>query len=241
MMSVLRYLTDRSWSGEIFFVYGCRSDQDVIYREELEYLQRRYPNLKLTISAGEASANWPHARGQITAELLAHAVPHIQTRRVHLCGPPAMMTALKTTLSDMGVPAEQVKTEVFIGRERPKPSPDGATATQAAIVAEAAAVPVEPGRPDEPTLAPGLAVVTFARSRQTALLAPNKTVLEASEDVGVNIDYSCRVGVCGLCKVKLLSGSVTMEVQEALDENDKRSNVILACQAKSAGDISVDA
>lgn len=245
MMSVLRYLTDRSWSGDIFFVYGCKTEPDVIYREELEYLKRRYPNLSLAIAASDASADWPYARGNITKELLAQAVPHIQTRRVHLCGPPGMMSALKATLSDLGVPLEQVKIEVFIGRERPEKPPAEETAAPApvAVVAEAApeAGGAAPIRPAETARAPGLAVVTFARSRQTALLPANKTILEASEDVGVNIDYSCRVGVCGVCKVKLLSGSVTMEVQEALDANDKQNNIILACQSKSTGDVSVDA
>jgi ferredoxin-NADP reductase len=235
MMSVLRHLTDRSWSGDIFFVYGCRSDRDVIYRQELEYLQLRYPNLKLVIVADEAGTDWPHARGRITAELLAAAIPHIQTRRIHLCGPPAMMTALRATLAELNVPAEQVKTEVFIGRERPKPgsSADAAQPPEAVLGSPPAAT--------AEAAAPAVAVLTFARSRQTALLPPNKTVLEASEDVGVNIDYSCRVGVCGLCKVKLLSGKVTMEVQDSLDADDKKKNIILACQAKSAGDLAVDA
>jgi ferredoxin-NADP reductase len=236
MMSVLRYLTDRSWSGEIFFIYGCRSDQDVIYREELEYLQRRYPNLKLVIVADEANAAWPHARGRMTAELLASAVPHIQTRRIHLCGPPAMMTALRAALAELSVPLEQIKTEVFIGRERPQP--DQVARDSDTVVAEPAVPP--PANADA-AAAHGVSVLTFARSRQTALLPLGKTVLEASEDVGVNIEYSCRVGVCGLCKVKLLSGTVTMEVQDSLDANDKKNNIILACQAKSAGDLSVDA
>jgi ferredoxin-NADP reductase len=236
MMSVLRYLTDRSWSGDIFFIYGCRSDQDVIYREELEYLQRRYPNLKLLIVADDASADWPHARGRITAELLASAVPHIQTRRIHLCGPPAMMTALRAALAELSVPLPQIKTEVFIGRERPQ-SDQIARGSQAVQVEATARSPTNA----DAAAAPGVSVLTFARSRQTALLSLDKTVLEASEDVGVNIEYSCRVGVCGLCKVKLLSGTVTMEVQDSLDANDKKNNIILACQAKSAGDLSVDA
>jgi ferredoxin-NADP reductase len=232
MMSVLRYLTDRSWSGDIFFVYACKSDRDVIYRQELEYLQLRYPNLKLVIAAEEAGAEWPHGRGRLTANLLAAVIPHIQTRRIHLCGPPAMMTALRAALTELNVPPEQVKTEVFIGRERPKPdhSGDAQAATASPTVANS-----------EIAAAPSVAVVSFARSRQTALLPLGKTVLEASEDVGVNIDYSCRVGVCGLCKVKLLSGSVTMEVQDSLDADDKTNNVILACQAKSTGDLAVDA
>jgi ferredoxin len=84
-------------------------------------------------------------------------------------------------------------------------------------------------------------VCTFARSGKSAPLPPDKTVLEASEDVGVNIDNSCREGYCGVCKTKLLAGQVTMAVEDALDENDKAQNIILACQAKSTGDVTVEA
>ena len=56
---------------------------------------------------------------------------------------------------------------------------------------------------------------------------------EAMKAAGVPIDYSCRVGICGTCKTKLLEGKVTMEVEEALTPDDKAQNIVLACQAKS--------
>jgi ferredoxin-NADP reductase len=236
MMSVVRYLTDRSWPGDMFFIFGCRGALDVIYREELEYLQKRHPNLHLTITAMEAgSAAWPYATGTITKELLARSVPHIATRRVHVCGPKPMMEAIKSILAELGVPAEQIKSEIFIGKERPAAPPTDAVAISHSDLLQ------PPAPPLDGTAAVGVAVTTFARSRRTALLPPDKTVLEASEDVGVNIEYSCRVGTCGVCKVKLLAGTVTMEVQDALDASDRQNNVILACQAKATADVTVDA
>ena len=41
--------------------------------------------------------------------------------------------------------------------------------------------------------------------------------------------------------VPLLDGSVTMEVEEGLQPEDKARGIILACQAKSAGNLVVDA
>jgi hypothetical protein len=41
--------------------------------------------------------------------------------------------------------------------------------------------------------------------------------------------------------VKLLSGQVTMAVQDGLEPGDKEKNVILACQAKSTGNVMVEA
>ena len=66
-------------------------------------------------------------------------------------------------------------------------------------------------------------------------------MLEIAESVGVPIDYQCRVGTCGICKVQLLDGKVTMEVEDALTPEDKAQNIILACQAKSIANLVVEA
>ena len=64
---------------------------------------------------------------------------------------------------------------------------------------------------------------------------------EAAEDAGVSIPFECRSGICGQCKTKLLAGRVTMEVQDALSDADRSKGLILACQARPVGDVSVDA
>jgi glycine betaine catabolism B len=56
-------------------------------------------------------------------------------------------------------------------------------------------------------------------------MSAGRTVLEAAEDVGVNINYNCRSGICGQCKTKLLAGRVIMETQDALDPVDRANNV----------------
>jgi ferredoxin len=85
-----------------------------------------------------------------------------------------------------------------------------------------------------------LATVTFKRAGVSAALGANQTVLEAAESVGVAIDYQCRSGICGTCRCKLLSGSVTMAVRDALSDADEAAGYILACQARAVGDLTVD-
>ncbi len=219
MMSVARYLMGRAWPGDIFFCYSVRTEGDVIFREELEYLRKRFSNLHLTVAVEQIeSPRPPYVKGRITRELLEATVPHLVNRRVHICGPPPMMNAIKTILMEIGVPADQVRTEIFQGKETPRASLNALPPSEAKV-----------------------AVVTFAKSNRTAMMPPTKTVLEASEDAGVNIEYSCRVGTCGACRTKLLSGTVTMEVQDGLEPGDRENNIILACQAKSAADLVVDA
>ena len=83
--------------------------------------------------------------------------------------------------------------------------------------------------------------MTFALSAKSALLSPEKTLLELAEQTGLNIAYECRSGVCGQCKTKLLAGCVTMEVQDALDAADRANNFILLCQAKSSEHVTIEA
>ena len=49
----------------------------------------------------------------INTELLVSAVQDIAMWRAHVCGPPAMMDAVKTALLGLGVPETQIKTEAF--------------------------------------------------------------------------------------------------------------------------------
>ncbi len=85
------------------------------------------------------------------------------------------------------------------------------------------------------------ATVSFATSGKSPRLLPDETILDASERVGVDIDYSCRTGMCGVCAIKLLSGQVAMEVEDGLEPDGKAAGMVLACQAKPVGDVAVEA
>ena len=218
MMSVLCYLTARGWPGDIFLLYCCRSPQDIIFRDELEYLQRRHPNLKVFITLSRAEGtDWKGLTGRLSKDLIAQWVPDVPTRRFHICGPVPFMKSIEEMLAELGVPKEQVKTESFGAAQSTAPDAVG----------------------DAPLASD--AIAHFSKSEKSAPLPPNKTVLEAAEDIGVTIDSSCRVGTCGTCRVKLLQGAVTMEVEDGLEPGDKAANIILACQAKSLQDLTVEA
>lgn len=222
MMSVLRYLTDRAWAGEIFLLYGVHAPADVIFREELEYLQRRHPNLRVVVSVSHPEGTtWTGETGRLSKELIRRSVPDVASRYVHLCGPVSLMETVKTALADLGVPADRVKAEAF-GPALGKP------------------VPASPPPPPAATTA-ALPAVSFSKSNKSAPLPPDLSVLDVADQVGVEIDNSCRVGTCGLCRVKLLSGAVTMAVEDGLEAGDKEKGIILACQAKATADVSVEA
>lgn len=248
LMCIVRYLTDRAFPGDIYFLYAARSPQDFIFREELDYLEKRHKNLHISATMARADASsWTGKLGFITKEFIADAVPDISRRRVHVCGPPPMMEAVKAQLLELGVPQVKIKTEAFgaaLGAA-PAPAPAASAAPVAAAPSEAVASTAAPAAAEAATSAPSVpsaqVEVQFSKSGKTGPLAPDQSVLEAAEAIGVAIDFSCRVGTCGTCVVPLLKGTVTMAVEDGLDPADKARGIILACQAKSAGALVVDA
>lgn len=224
LMCIVRTLTDRGWNKDIFLLFACRTSGDFVFREELEHLQRRHPNLHVVATMTRAEGTvWMGPKGRLTKELIAQSVPDISTRRVHICGPAPMMDATRAVLLELGVPSNQIRTEAFGPSER---KDTRQSAVQTAMV-EAS-----------PETTP---VVSFAISGKAAPLPADTSVLEAAEHVGVSIDNSCRAGTCGQCKVKLLKGSVTMAVEDALAPEEKARGIILACQAKATRNIEVEA
>jgi len=64
-----------------------------------------------------------------------------------------------------------------------------------------------------------------------------ENLLELAEENGVEIETDCEAGVCGTCKVRLISGKVDMEVEDGLEEEDIAANMILPCVAVPLTDI----
>jgi ferredoxin-NADP reductase len=211
-------LTDKNWPGAIDLIYCARTERDIIFRDELESLAGAFPNLRVTTTlTQEPGAHWAGARGRITSEFLRQALPDWKKRRVHICGPVEMAKDIAGMLRKGGVPDEQIRSEAFGG---PVPKP---TATTVGDVA-----------------GPVVGRVTFADSGKSSPAHCGQSVLEIATCAGISIDRGCLAGICGRCRVRLLSGDVKMEVDEGLSDGERRDGLILACQAKPIGSVVID-
>jgi ferredoxin len=139
-------------------------------------------------------------------------------------------------LRELGVPADQIKSEAFVAAKRAEATLASSDSPAVPTSSTTGALSSTSSAGDKPVPA-----LTFARSMKSTPLITEKTLLEMAEGAGVNIDFECRSGICGRCKTRLLAGSVNMEVQDALDDADKSANIILLCQAKSTGNVTIEA
>jgi len=136
-----------------------------------------------------------------------------------LCGPPPFMDASRSILTGLGVTPEHIHRESF-----------------------GSAVPAIAGlaRPELKTPETGVAV-EFARSGKTCIVRGGQTILDAAEEHGVAIPFSCRQGQCGTCKTKLLAGNVRMDSEEGLDPYWKAQNFVLTCVGHADDAVKLDA
>jgi NAD(P)H-flavin reductase/ferredoxin len=73
-------------------------------------------------------------------------------------------------------------------------------------------------------------------------VAPELTVLEAALRQGLPFPHSCRVGTCGTCRCRLVSGRVKELSDKAyvLSGEEIRAGYVLACQSLAKSDLEIE-
>jgi NAD(P)H-flavin reductase/ferredoxin len=79
--------------------------------------------------------------------------------------------------------------------------------------------------------------VTVANSASRFPCEPNESVLDAAQRAGFEIPFSCRKGVCGTCKGKVITGEVRAFAGDALGPAERAEGQVLFCNARPRSDL----
>jgi ring-1,2-phenylacetyl-CoA epoxidase subunit PaaE len=220
-----------SGSTRFDLVYANKAAMDVMFLEELADLKDRYlARFAVHHVLSREQRISPLMTGRIDAEKLTTIFDTVlRTEDVDewfLCGPFELVQLCRDTLAARGVPAEKVRYELFTTGDPQKPEGNSGRP----VLVDESAKNVE---------------ITFTldglRGTVASPVHAQESILNAALRVRPDVPFACAGGVCGTCRAKLISGTVKMAENYALERDEIEGGFVLTCQSHPTSDsVTVD-
>lgn len=213
MMSMIRSrLAAPAGDGRIALLYSSRTHEEIIFADELARLEKEHPERFTVTRVLTRRDGRLDARGvrRWVTTEAAQALP--DGAHHYLCGPEALMDTVRGVMRELGVPDERVHQERF-----------NAAATPAAVTGPQQMRVEEGGAPVGATI-----------------VEPGQTLLDAGLAAGLPMPYSCTVGNCGDCAVRLRGGDVTQAEPNCLTPEQRADGYVLACVSCPLSNVTLD-
>ena len=219
VLSIVATVLAAEPASRVLLVYGNRTIGRTMFLDEVLGLKDRYLE-RLTVHClmSREPQEVELFNGRLDANRLRElARTEFDPRRVDeffICGPGSMVKELSTALRDLGATGKLHFERFAVDSE----------ARHAAAAADAAT----PGAGREAAEV----AITIDGRRRSFRMAAGRTILESAEAAGLALPYSCRAGVCSTCRTKVVSGTVAMDRNQALEDWEVQAGFVLCCQAR---------
>ncbi|HXP33870.1 MAG TPA: ferredoxin--NADP reductase [Acidimicrobiales bacterium] len=183
--------------------YANRDQAGVIFDAELRELQRLHPERLDVVHSYDVE------HGLLTPETVTALATATAVGEFYICGPGPYMDIVERGLSTLDVEKGRIHIERF---------------TQADLPGGAAAL--------APEAVGGTQVTVDLDGRSdTTDHRQGTTILQTARQMGMSPPFSCESGNCATCMARLVRGSVSMFVNNALTAEEVADGWILTCQS----------
>ncbi len=221
IFSIVKTLLMREPDSTFTLFYGNRDRNSVIFRGQLEDLKDRFlERFTLVHVLSREGQDVDLLHGRLDADRIVKFAetglfdPSSATT-VFLCGPGDMIETGRAALEKLGVPADQIRFELFTtGRE-------GLNAAKP--VSAQAAEAVRQGARIE--------TILDGAVRAFDMEAGDANVVDAAHRQGIELPFSCKGGMCCTCRAKLKEGEVEMAQNYSLEPWELEAGFVLTCQS----------
>jgi ring-1,2-phenylacetyl-CoA epoxidase subunit PaaE len=224
ILGIVRNVLRHEPGSRFLLFYGNRTTASIMFAEELLALKDQYPQrLALYFLMSREPQDVELFNGRLDAAKVSELGRDLFDARgvdaYFLCGPDTMIESVKEGLIGLGVEGSRIHSEHFASDAKREVGLKPDLLPQKKTSAEAQTQ---------------VTVVLDGRRRTFAMASDGTTVLEAAEQAGLELPYSCRAGVCSTCRTRVVRGAVTMMTNYALEPWEVEAGYVLCCQALPA-------
>lgn len=218
ILSIIKTTLQVEPKSNFVLVYGNRTKNSIIFKEELEalkdnYIDRFSLHYIFSREVTDAAINSGRLDREKCALFFSSLIDVKRTDDFFICGPESMIFCIKDLLEEKGVDKRHIHFELFT------------------VPGEKTFAKHEEQTPGPVKEKAQVRVKLDGLSFQFELARDEESILDAALATGADLPYACKGGVCTTCKAKLIEGEVEMERNWGLDEEELAKGFILTCQS----------
>lgn len=116
VISIIGQIMERKINTDVVLFYSNRNEEEIAFKKELDYWQDTGNNLRIVYTVSETP---PQDKGcvfgTINKDLILNNTADFKQRVFFIFGPPKMVEAMAGLCLELGIAADNIKTEGFIG------------------------------------------------------------------------------------------------------------------------------